>query len=618
MSNAAPIPPTEQRSAGSMDLDLLETLDLLTLINAQDYTVPGAVRTVLPDLAGLVDRTVAALAAGGRVHYFGSGTSGRFGVLDAAEVPPTYGVPPTLFVAHLSGGPAAMMTAIEDAEDIAADGVAAAAGLTAADIAIGLSASGTTPYAGAALRAAREAGAYTVAITSNPEATIAAHADLHLYLPTGPEVVTGSTRMKAGTAEKLLLNAFSTAVMVRMGRTYSNLMIDVAPINNKLRRRVVRLLTSATGADEHAAAGALEAAGGDTKLALVMLLTGTDAPSARAALDESGGHARRAVARFVTERRAAAPGNRWLGIDIGASGFRVAMADGDEVCDAGRGTERPAITADGVDTAPIVQGLARLAEGWRHRGAEPAGDVDAVVIGMAGSSSFPGRSESFARQVAAITGARAVWIASDIVPSYVGALGIAPGAVLAAGTGAIALGTDLAAVTRRLDGLGHLIGDLGSGAWIGRQALQAALAPEIGRPVSSPALAVALRARFGGAHELVAALYGASDRSAILASFVPDVLAAADEGDDMADWILNQAADHLAQTLVAAGDGIGGPLAAVGGLVAPGSRVRDLLADRVELAAPRSSAAHGAAEMAQALRAGTCPPALSGLATQYA
>jgi N-acetylmuramic acid 6-phosphate etherase len=293
------IPPTEQRLDRSMDLDRLDTLALVNLINSEDARVPGAVRTVLPDLAGLVDRTVTALAAGGRVHYFGSGTSGRFGVLDAAEVPPTYGVPPTLFVAHLSGGPEAIVAAIEEAEDSEEDGAAAAADVTGADIAIGLSASGRTPYAAAALRTARGAGAYTVAITSNPDATIAAHADLHLYLPTGPEVVTGSTRMKAGGAEKLVLTTFSTAVMVRMGRTYSNLMIDVAPINAKLRRRVVRLLMSATDADEQTAVAALQASGGDTKLARVMLLTGANPDAARTALEEAGGYARRAVTNLL-------------------------------------------------------------------------------------------------------------------------------------------------------------------------------------------------------------------------------------------------------------------------------------------------------------------------------
>lgn len=301
MTHATPVPPTEQRLDRSMDLDRLDTLALVSLINSEDARVPGAVSTVLPDLAGLVDRTVTALAAGGRVHYFGSGTSGRFGVLDAAEVPPTYGVPPTLFVAHLSGGPEAMMAAIEDAEDSEEDGAAAAGDVTGSDIAIGLSASGRTPYAGAALRAAHAAGAYTVAITSNPTATIAAHADLHLYLPTGPEVVTGSTRMKAGGAEKLVLTTFSTAVMVRMGRTYSNLMIDVAPINAKLRRRVVRLLTSASGADERAAVAALQASGGNTKQALLMLLAGADADAARTALAESDGSVRRAVARLTTD-----------------------------------------------------------------------------------------------------------------------------------------------------------------------------------------------------------------------------------------------------------------------------------------------------------------------------
>ncbi len=608
MAQVLTVPPTERRSPRSLRIDRMETLELVTLINDEDSRVPDAVRAILPELAGVVDRAAERIRRGGRIHYFGAGSSGRFGVLDAAEVPPTYGVSPDVVTAHLAGGGRAMLAAVEDAEDSEAAGDAEArAAIAPDDIVVGLAASGRTPYVRAALAAAREIGAFAVAITSNPHATIAADADVHLCVDTGEEVITGSTRMKAGTAQKLVLHTFSTALMVRLGRTFSNLMIDVVPSNAKLRRRVVRLLQQASGAAEAEADAALVASDGDTKKALLMLLAGIDAPSAEEGLVETGRDVRAAVA-LRTASRTDAPGTSWLGIDIGASGFRIAVVDDGPGGVQERGGERPLISGDGIRTDQLLPGLsAALA---RLRASGRADDVDAVVIGLAGAGFFRESLPSFGREIAELTGARTIALVTDVIPSYVGALGFRPGAVLAAGTGAVALGTDLRVGLRRVDGLGHLLGDLGSGAWIGRRALEAALAPRAGRPVSSPALAAALDERFGSAEELVRELYGARDRSAVLASFVPSVLDAASE-DPVAAAILDEAVGHLAATLNAAAADVDGPRVAVGGLVSPGSGIRRLLSERVDLAEARSSASEGAAEIARALRDGSLPSVLA-------
>jgi len=282
--------PTEERHPGTTGIDTASTLEILTLMNEADRTVADAVAEVLPELALLVDHAVAAIRAGGHVHYFGAGTSGRLAVLDAAELLPTFNVPPGLFVAHHAGGSAALVNAVENVEDDIDLGCAEAATLTPHDIAIGLTASGRTPFVQGALAGARERGARTALVTANPEAELAAYAD-HLLAPaTGAEVLTGSTRLKAGTAQKLILNAFSTAVMIRLGRTWSNLMVDVVATNAKLRGRIVRILQEASGASEIDARAALEASGGQLKPALLSLLAGVavaDAVTALGAHDDS-------------------------------------------------------------------------------------------------------------------------------------------------------------------------------------------------------------------------------------------------------------------------------------------------------------------------------------------
>lgn len=300
------IAPTEERNPDTLDIDLVGTLEVLRMISDEDAKVPGAVRTVLPALATAVDLATEALRGGRQVHYFGAGTSGRIAVMDAAELIPTYNIDPSQVIAHQAGGPEAVERSVENVEDHEANGAAEGGRLQPGDVAVGLTASGRTPYVIGALAAARARGARTVLISANPDAAFGSEVDVHAGVATGPEAVAGSTRMKAGTAQKILLNAFSTALMVRLGRTYSNLMVAVDPRNAKLRGRVVRILAEATGLDPAVCARAAERAGGDCRIALVSLLADVPVDTAKQALDEAAGRVREALA--IAGRRAGPAG----------------------------------------------------------------------------------------------------------------------------------------------------------------------------------------------------------------------------------------------------------------------------------------------------------------------
>jgi len=296
------ITPTEQRNPRTLAIDAVGTTEILRMVNAEDARVAGAVGAVIPELSRVVDAAVDAVRNGGRVHYFGAGTSGRLAVLDAAELLPTFHAPDDLVIAHHAGGMEALLRAVENVEDSEEGGAADAVGVTSKDLVIGLAASGTTPYVAGALGAARAVGAVTVLVTSNPSAPLAAYADFLIAADTGPEVIAGSTRLKAGTAQKMILNAFSTTLMIKLGRTWSNLMVDMVATNNKLRGRMLRILGEATGADPDACATALAAADGELKPALVHLLTGSPVPAAREALEQTGGRVALALGRLTTAR----------------------------------------------------------------------------------------------------------------------------------------------------------------------------------------------------------------------------------------------------------------------------------------------------------------------------
>jgi len=612
--------PTEQRNPASELIDTLSTPEVLRLINHEDLRAPQAVTERLAELGEVVDAMVAALSGGGRVHYFGAGTSGRLAVLDAAEVPPTYGAPAEQFRAHLAGGGTAMTSAVEDAEDRVEEGVAAAQEVGTHDIAIGLAASGRTPYVRGALQEARRRGATTVAITSNPHAPLAEVADHHIALDTGAEVVTGSTRMKAATAQKIALHTLSTATMIRLGHTYSNLMIDVVPTNEKLRRRVIRVLQEATGASAEDAARALDDAGDRTRVALVALLTGVTPDAAAAALAARDGVVRAALADLRGEQAEPGPARahprtragRALGIDIGASGFRVDVL---EVDGSGAGAARrlfssevrPLIVQGRIDIGAIVGEIAA------RQGTLTADAVAAVGIGIAGGSHFPESLNAVAAQFAALWPDASVVCFPDALAAYVGAFGTDAGAVLAAGTGAVAVATDGVTQWRQVDGAGHLLGDLGSGAWIGRAGLQAVLAAEHGRAPVSPVLNDRLNQRFGDARALTRELTRVVDRGAVLASFAPAVFEADEEGEDAARRIVDTAAHELAATVIAAARGIADEIALLGGVFRGSPRLRAVTERLVEEAGfpirtGALAASAGAARLGQRVATGDLPP----------
>ncbi len=288
---------SEGRNVRTEDLDLLSTRDIVGRMNAEDALVADAVAAELDQIAMAVDRIVAAFEAGGRLIYVGAGTSGRLGVLDASECPPTFSVPPAMVVGLIAGGDHALRHPVEDAEDDADQGAADldAIQLTARDVVVGIAVSGTTPYVFGALHHARAIGAGTVALSCNPGSPIAALADIAISPIVGPEALTGSTRLKSGTAQKMVLNMLTTASMVRRGKVYGNLMVDLSVSNRKLADRARGIVQDATGCDATTAVRMLEDSGNRVKLAILMTLTGLDAATGEAALDAEDGFLREAM-----------------------------------------------------------------------------------------------------------------------------------------------------------------------------------------------------------------------------------------------------------------------------------------------------------------------------------
>jgi N-acetylmuramic acid 6-phosphate etherase len=284
--------PTEQPNPRTTELDQLDTLRLLERINDEDQRVAPAVRFALPQLARAVDVALDRWRLGGRVVLFGAGTSGRLAALDAAELLPTFGVPPERYLARIAGGVSAFQTPTEGAEDDLAAGRAAAADLGPVDVAFGIAASGRTPWVVGALEAARQQGAATIGLACVPSPALAACVDVVIVVDTGPEPIAGSTRMKAGTAQKLVLNAFSTGLMVRLGKVYANLMVDVQATNAKLRQRAVRLVQQIAAVDEATAQRALREAEGQVKTAIALLRLSIPADEARARLTAADGDLR--------------------------------------------------------------------------------------------------------------------------------------------------------------------------------------------------------------------------------------------------------------------------------------------------------------------------------------
>ena len=282
---------TEQRNPNSMNVDSLSALEIVQLMNQEDKQVPLAIEKCLPQIAQAVERIVAAFQQGGRLVYIGAGTSGRLGVLDASECPPTFGVSPEMVKGIIAGGERALRHPIEGAEDSKEQAVIdlQTIQLSSKDVLVGIAASGRTPYVIGALEYAKSLGSVTVSIASNPNSAMANIVDIAIDTVVGPEVLTGSSRLKSGTAQKLVLNMLTTASMILMGKCYQNLMVDVQASNEKLKARAIRIVMQATDCDKALAEETLKQADQNAKLAIMMILSGLDRAQAEALLEKHQG-----------------------------------------------------------------------------------------------------------------------------------------------------------------------------------------------------------------------------------------------------------------------------------------------------------------------------------------
>ena len=288
---------TETRNPDTRNLDTMTALELVTAMNREDHKIPEAIRPMLPNIARAVEYAVSSLSAGGRLIYMGAGTSGRLGVLDAVECPPTFGVDPDVVVGLIAGGEKAFVKAVEGAEDSEELGRQDLQniGLRKEDFLVGIAASGRTPYVLGGLAYAKSVGCHTAAISCNPGSAVGSSADLAIEVVPGPEVLTGSTRLKAGTCQKLILNMISTASMVRSGKAYENLMVDVMQTNEKLVVRAQNIVMEATGVDRDTAAEKIRQAEGSCKTAITMILADCTAEEAVSRLEKAKGHVREAI-----------------------------------------------------------------------------------------------------------------------------------------------------------------------------------------------------------------------------------------------------------------------------------------------------------------------------------
>ncbi len=290
---------TEKRNENTMNLDTMSPLEIVTVMNQEDLLIPKAIQPHLETIAQTAAWGTESITHGGRIFYMGAGTSGRLGVLDASECPPTFGVSPDTVVGLLAGGEKAVTQSDEGAEDDYDLGAAdlKAHGLTDKDLVVGLAASGRTPYVLGGIEYAMSLGCHTAAVTCNADSVLSKAAEAGIDIVIGPEVLTGSTRLKAGTAQKMVLNMISTAAMVGAGKVYENLMVDVQQSNEKLRARARRIVRLATEADDETIEHALEAANGSCKVAITMILAGCGAEEAQARLERAGGHVRDALGK---------------------------------------------------------------------------------------------------------------------------------------------------------------------------------------------------------------------------------------------------------------------------------------------------------------------------------
>jgi N-acetylmuramic acid 6-phosphate etherase len=568
---------TEGRNPASARLDELAPLEIVRLMNAEDGRVIAAVAGQAEAIARAVEVIADRLRAGGRLVYVGAGTSGRLGVLDASECPPTFSSPPGQVVGVIAGGPQALTRAVEGAEDHPEQGVRdlEALSVSARDVVVGIATSGRTPYVLGAVGYARQQGAFTAGISCNTDSELNAAVDLAIVPVVGPEVLSGSTRLKAGTATKLVLNMLSTGAMVRLGKTYGNLMVDLRATNSKLRARTNRIVRTLTGLSAQEAAALLRRCDGELKIALVAQLRGVGPEEARSRLDAAGGQVRKALETPRTQEPPAAGEELYLGIDGGGTHtIALLAARAPEPSSGGwtvrgRGTAGPS-NRQAVGTERALAALDEAVSAAFAAAGLRRGPVASACLGLAGAdrADDQGVIREWAQRIQL---AATVEVTSDAAILLAAGTPQGWGLVLIAGTGSIAFGQTSVGRRARAGGWGYLLGDEGSAYALVTSALRA-----VARDADGRGPATALTERFlerlglSRPQELVAAVYrGGLDR-AHLAALAPLVVEAAD-GDAVAADIVAEGARELARAgaAVARQLGWGGraPVALAGGLL---------------------------------------------------
>jgi N-acetylmuramic acid 6-phosphate etherase len=548
---------TEARNPASTNLDELTPLQLVHLMNAEDARVIPAVAAQAEAIARAIEAVAERLRGGGRLIYAGAGTSGRLGVLDATECPPTFNSPPGQVVGVIAGGPAALTRAVEGAEDHPefAEQDLAALQLNARDVVVGIATSGRTPYVLGAVAYARRCGAYTIGLSCNPESDLGAQVDLALTIPVGPEVLSGSTRLKAGTATKLVLNMLTTGAMVRLGKTFGNLMVDLRATNSKLRARTNRIVRLLTGISVAEADALLQQCGGELKTALVAQLAKVSPEEARARLQATQGQVRAALTVGTSAAVRREPLDLLcLGIDGGGTHTVALLARRDRPgapwSVVGRGTAGPS-NIHTVGVACAVQALDQAVTGaFRAAGLE-RGPVAAACFGLAGADrpddQRPIRDWAQQANVAA-----QIELVSDAALVLAAGTPAGWGLAVIAGTGSIAWARSADGRMARAGGWGYLLGDEGSGYALAVAGLQAVARAADGRGPAT-ILTARLLERLGleRPEQLIATVYRSGWDRAALAALAPLVLDAAAE-DAVARQLAEEAARALAHTAAAA------------------------------------------------------------------
>jgi N-acetylmuramic acid 6-phosphate etherase len=574
---------TEARNPASTNLDELTPLELVRLMNAEDSQVAAAVAAQAEPIAQAIEVIAARLRGGGRLIYAGAGTSGRLGVLDATECPPTFNSPLGQVVGVIAGGAGALTQAVEGAEDhpeFAASDLQALQ-FQAKDVLVGIATSGRTPYVLGAAEHARRLGALTIGLSCNPDSELSGQVDLPITVAVGPEILSGSTRLKAGTATKLVLNMLSTGAMVRLGKTFGNLMVDLRATNNKLKARTNRIVRQLTDLSVEQADDLLQRCGGELKTALVAQLGQITPDDARKRLMAADGQVRQALEARTDVGDATEHPDLILGIDGGGSHTvallaRRGLGDSNRAWTIlGRGEAGPS-NLQAVGPAKAFAALEQAVQAAFSTAGMPRNRVAAVCIGLAGVDRAEDR-DAIRRWAERVNLARQVEVANDAALLLAAGTPDGWGLAIIAGTGSIAFARSEDGKTARAGGWGFLLGDEGSGYAIALAGLQA-----VARAADGRCPATALTERFLSTlgltqpAELIPTIYrGSLDRPAI-AALAPLVLQAADEGDRAASDILNRAAQSLAETAAAAarrlfGDRRALPVALAGGaLVGPG------------------------------------------------